>query len=61
MKLFATTANANINTQGVTTPSQESGTSTARAGAIWHSFASRFWAHTEDTSKTDTKSFEGLL
>jgi len=36
-------------------------TSTARAGAFWQIMAKGFWAHTEDTAKTDTKPFEGLL
>ena len=61
MKLPATTANASITAHTHKAISQQSGKSTATGKTFWQSLAVRFWAYTEATGTTETKSFEGLL
>lgn len=60
MKLSATLANANIHTQSDKEVSQSDNKAIA-GRTFWQSLTTRFWAYTEETRQTDTKSFEGLL
>ena len=60
MKLSTTLTNANIPAQSHKEISPSDKTVTA-VSTLWHSLTKRFWSYTEETSHTDTKSFEGLL
>lgn len=48
-------ASALINQQAKETPAK------TQVQSAWATFTKRFWSYTEETSKSDTTSFNGLL
>lgn len=44
-----------------TTDQTEQSSTSEKISSFWASFSKRFWDYTEETSKSDTSSFKGLL
>lgn len=43
------------------TKQENSTAATDQARSLWTSFSKRFWGYTEEASKSDTSSFNGIL
>lgn len=46
---------------GFVTKQAQQPSTTDQVKSAWASFSKRFWSYTEETSKSDTSSFDGIL